>query len=404
MLLKETLTQVLRSAMFPRPPRIEVKRKLLSQLPANTPEAIILKGVRRCGKSTLMLQQLRARPNSFFCNFEDTRLFGFSAEDFSRFIECVESLAGGPGDLFLDEIQEIDRWELLVRALLDRRHRVWATGSNASLLSREVGAKLTGRHRSFSIFPFSYGEYLDFRQAAVGSESLASFLEDGGFPGFLEYGDPIRLQTLLRDIIERDIAIRHDLRETRHLMNLCLFLIAHSGQPFSLQKLSRQLQIPSAGQVGNYLEYLEDAYLLLSLPKASYSFKKRVVAPKKYYPIDNGLARANSPQATPDRGRRLENQVFLALRQAGKDPAYDAEKDSWECDFVFEDQALQVCWTLTEENRHREIRGLLGAIRRAPGKIKQARILTFDQSDDFKVEGLPIEVLPVWKWLPALDG
>ncbi len=238
-----------------------------------------------------------------------------------------------------------------------------------------------------------------FANRAPGPESFASFLSDGGFPGFLEQGDPIRLQSLLRDIVERDIAIRHDLRETRHLMNLCLFLIAHSGQAFSQQKLSRLLQIPSAGQVGNYLEYLEDAYLLLSLPKASYSFKKRVVAPKKYYPIDNGLAHVNNPQATPDRGRRLENQVFLALRQAGKDIAYDGEKDAWECDFVFEDQAIQVCWQLTEENRPREIRGLKEAVRRAQGRIQEARILTFDQSDHIEEDGLRIPIQPVWEWL-----
>jgi predicted AAA+ superfamily ATPase len=399
MLLKDTLIQVLQSAAHPIIPRLEVPRGLHGQLPESAPEAVIFKGVRRSGKSTLMLQEMRTREHTLFCNFEDTRLFGFSAEDFPRFIECVEELIDGPANLFLDEIQEVERWEQLVRALLDRGHHVWATGSNASLLSRDVGAKLTGRHRSFAIFPFNYSEYLAFRQKPVGPDSLGAFLEEGGFPGFLEYGDVVRLQELLRDVIQRDIALRHELRETRHLMNLCLFLIAHSGQPFSQQKLSRILQIPSAGQVGNYLEYLDDAYLLLGLPKKSHSFKKRVVAPKKYYPIDNGLARANSPQTTPDRGRRLENQVFLALRQAGIEVAYDAETDLWECDFVTENEAIQVCWQLTEENRQREIEGLRQASHRAQGKIERCRILTFDQADRIETEGVTVQVQPTWEWL-----
>jgi uncharacterized protein len=392
------MLQVLQEPLPPIRPSPEVKRVIAEAFPASGREALILKGVRRSGKSTLLLQQMRRCRQAVFCNFEDTRLFGMGPDDFTRFLECVESVAPAPAAVFLDEVQEVDQWERLVRALLDRDHAVWVSGSNASLLSREVGSKLTGRHRSFEIFPFDYREFLKFRRLRPGVASLDRFLMEGGFPGFLASGDAALLQDLLRDIVQRDIALRHGLRETRHLMNLVLFLLAHTGQPLSLQKLSKVLQIPSVSQTGAYLEYLEDAYLLQSLPKHSHSFKKRIIAPRKYYAVDNGLATVNNPQSTPDYGRRLENQVYLALRQRGLEPAYDGETDAWECDFVFGKTALQVCLELTDANRDREIKGLREAIRRSNGRLKEALILTRNQSDQLKVDGQTITLLPAWKW------
>lgn len=389
----------MREPLPPVRPSPEVKRMIAEAFPASGREALILKGVRRSGKSTLLLQQMRRSRRAVFCNFEDTRLFGMAPEDFRSFLECVESLVPAPGAVFLDEVQEVDQWERLVRALLDRGHAVWVSGSNASLLSREVGAKLTGRHRSFEIFPFDYQEYLKFRRFRRGQASLDRFLREGGFPGYLASGEAALLQELLRDIVQRDIALRHGLRETRHLMNLVLYLLAHTGQPLSMQKLSKVLQIPSVSQTGAYLEYLEDAYILQSLPKHSYSFKKRIVAPRKYYAVDNGFATVNNPQSTPDYGRRLENQVYLALRQRGLEPAYDAETDAWECDFVFGETALQVCLELNEGNRDREVQGLREAARRSKGRLKEALIITRNQSDQFRVEGQTIRLLPAWKWL-----
>jgi len=134
-------------------------------------------------------------------------------------------------------------------------------------------------------------------------------------------------------------------------MNLVLFLLANTGQPVSLQNLTKSLAIPAVAQTARYVEYLVDAYLLLAVPKYSASFKQRVVAPNKYYAIDNGLRRVNSPSATPDRGHRLENAVALALRQQGGNLAYAGEKNLWECDFVTDTQAIQVCAELTPENR-----------------------------------------------------
>lgn len=399
MLLKDTIMKVLREPIHPILPQPVIDRFIAGKFPENSREAVILKGVRRSGKSTLLHQRMEGTRQGIFCNFEDTRLFGFMPGDFARFLECVQEISPAPSSLFLDEVQEVEQWERLVRALLDQGYAVWVSGSNASLLTREVGVKLTGRHRSFEVFPFDYHEYIQFRKLKAGVASLDRFLEEGGFPGFLAAGDHALLQELLRDIVQRDIALRHGIRETRHLMNLVLFLLAHSGQPFSMQKLSKTLQIPSVSQTSAYLEYLEDAYLLQSLPKHSHSFKKRIVTPRKYYAVDNGLAAINNPQSTPDRGRRLENQVFLALRQRGIQASYDGETDVWECDFVYDDTALQVCWELTSSNQDRETSGLIEAVRRSKGRITQAIILTRNQSDQFEVDGQNIRVIPAWQWL-----
>jgi hypothetical protein len=156
-------------------------------------------------------------------------------------------------------------------------------------------------------------------------------------------------------------------------------------------------------QTSRYLEYLEDAYLLFAVPKFSPSFRKRVVTPSKFYAIDNGLRRFNSPQLTPDLGHRLENAVFLALRRrGGRDSVtYAGERSVWECDFVTRSEAIQVCAELTNDNRDREIRGVLKAAA-LPGK-RRPLILTLDQRDRIEVGGAVIEVQPAWAWMMGLQ-
>jgi hypothetical protein len=180
-------------------------------------------------------------------------------------------------------------------------------------------------------------------------------------------------------------------------MNLALFLLANTGQPFSLRRLTKLLAVPTIAQSARYMEYLQDAYLLFAVPKFSPSFKQRVVAPNKYYAVDNGLRRANSPQASPDVGHRLENGVYLGLRRLGQAVSYAGERDSWECDFVTKDRAIQVCSRLTTENRRREVEGVVRASR-LPGR-RRPLILTLDQRDRLVEDGLEIEVRPAWEWL-----
>lgn len=359
----------------------------------------MLTGVRRAGKSVLQGQLMRGEPAHFYCNLEDTRLFDLSPRDFPTFLALIEELAPGDARVFLDEVQEVEGWQRLVRALLDRGRRVCLTGSNASLLGRELGSKLTGRQLSYEVFPFSFSEYLAYTGQTGGAESLRAYLDDGGFPAFLRERNPQILQELLRDILQRDIASRYRLRETRHLMNLTLFLLANTGQPFSMQRLTKALSIPTVAQTSRYLGYAEDAYLLFPVPKFSPSLKQRVVTPNKYYAIDNGLKRANSPQKSPDLGHRLENAVFLALRRRNEQVSYAGEKDAWECDFLTDSEAIQVCADLDDKNRGREVRGALRAAELP--RRRRPLILTLDQRDRITADGVTIDVLPAWEWLAA---
>jgi uncharacterized protein len=397
-LLRNALLAVLKDQRPVDTPGPAVLRELGASVPSRSAHALVLTGVRRAGKSVLQTQLMSQRREWFYCNFEDTRLFDLSPRDFPTFLSLVDEVASRKAAVFLDEVQEVHEWQRLVRTLLDRGRTVCVTGSNASLLGRELGAKLTGRHLSFEVFPFSYTEYLAYRRLGPGAASLAGFLDEGGFPAFLRERNPRLLQELLRDVVQRDVAVRHGLRETRHLMNLLLFLLANTGQPMSMQRLTKSLAVPAVAQTSRYLELLEDAYLLFALPKFSASFRQRVVTPNKYYAIDNGLRRANSPQTTPDVGHRLENAVFLALRRLGVPVAYAGEKDLWECDFVTDTEAVQVCAELTPFNRDRE---LLGAVRGSALSPKRRRplILTLDQRDRLEFDDVVVDVLPAWEWM-----
>jgi predicted AAA+ superfamily ATPase len=184
-------------------------------------------------------------------------------------------------------------------------------------------------------------------------------------------------------------------------MNLALHLLAHTGQPLSLHSLAKGLAIPSVAQTARYVEYLQDAWLLLAVPKFSASFKQRVVSPPKYYAIDPGFRAANTPNPTPDLGRRLENAALLALRRRGTPPAFAAEAHQWECDFVTPAAAIQVCAELTPDNRGRELRGLVAAagLPGASGRKRELLVLTLNQRDAFKEDGESVAVLPAWEWL-----
>lgn len=307
--------------------------------------------------------------------------------------------------VYLDEAQEVAEWQRLVRALLDGGRRVCVTGSNASLLGRELGSKLTGRHVSRAVFPFSYHEFLKFAGADAGAVSLTQFLLRGGFPGALQAGpeqDAVVLRELLRDVVQRDIVARHSLRAVRPLMTLALHLVAHPGQPLSLQSLAKGLALPSVAQTGRLVEYLQDAWLVLAVPRYSPSHRQRVTSPPKYYMVDTGLAAANSPNPTPDLGRKLENAVLLTLLRRGQTPTYAAAPHQWECDFVTPTQAIQVCSRLTPENRGRELKGLLEAAAlpgASGGHSRELLLLTHDQKDRLIEQGCVINVIPAWQWL-----
>jgi len=161
-LLRNTILSVLKDQSPPEPLTPEVPRALAAAIPKASPQALALKGVRRCGKSILQAQLMRRHSHFCYCNLEDTRLFGLSPQDFPSVLAVMDELSPATAPVFLDEVQAVAEWQRLVRTLLDRGRPVCVTGSNASLLGRELGSKLTGRHRSFEVFPFDYRKYLTF--------------------------------------------------------------------------------------------------------------------------------------------------------------------------------------------------------------------------------------------------
>lgn len=406
MLLRETLISALASPAATAAPKDEVSRHFQPNWKASaSSHALVLTGVRRCGKSTLQAQIRRGiKGSAVTLNLEDTRLYGLGPEDFVTLLSILDT-DYPKAAVDLDEVQEVPEWQRLVRALLDSGRRVCLTGSNASLLGREMGTKLTGRHISHEVYPFSYQEFLEFTGQKAGAKSLNDYLMRGGFAAALSAGPeqgPVLLRELLRDVVHRDIVTRHSLRSARPLMTLALHLIAHPGQPLSLQALAKGLSLPSVAQTGRMVEYLQDAWLMLALPRFSASFKQRVTSPPKYYAVDTGLAAANSPNPTPDLGRKLENAVLLTLRRMGTAPTFAAAPHEWECDFVTASQAIQCCARLTPENRQRELRGLIEAAKLPggqQGKGRELLVITLDQEDALTEQGLKIRVIPAWKWL-----
>jgi len=401
MLLKETLRQVAMSQMGDLKlfePGVE--RERLRGVDLGMPYALVLSGVRRCGKSTLLRQLMKRAAGFYYFNFEDTRVAGFEAADFYRLDGVLHDEFGDHGLYFFDEIQNVGKWELFVRSGLDRKKRFVIAGSNASLLSRELGTRLTGRHLGVELFPFSFSEMLLLQGEKPGPGSFQSYLLKGGFPEYLKHGNPEALRELFNDIIERDIVVRHGLRDSKAMKEMALYLLSNISREFSYNSLKKIFGLGSVNTVISFLSYLEDSYLLFSVQRFDYSLKKRLIYPKKVYSIDNGLSAANTVSFSSDRGRMLENAVFLHLRRRHKGIFYF--KGSGECDFLVYEKnkivsVVQVCYGLNEENKEREIGGLLEAAGRFG--LDTGLILTLDQEDEFTSDGRKIVVKPVWKWM-----
>lgn len=372
-----------------------VKRIKLSQIKLHPNFASIITGIRRCGKSTLLRQLLPSvSGGSLFLNFEDPRLAGFDSDDFRRL--DAELNARNVKNLFFDEIQALEGWELYVRQKLDEDYKVVVTGSNATLLSKELGTKLTGRHLSTELFPFSYEEFLRFGKRKDSQKAIDVYFKEGGFPEYLKLHDPTILQQLLDDILLRDIAVRYGVRDVASLRKLAVYLISNIGKPVSATKLTSLFNIKATSTVLEYFSYLQDAYLVQFVPKFSYSLQAQIRNPKKIYTIDLGLFSYNSVTFTEENGRRLENLVYLHYRRLGKELFYFQEKK--ECDFIiFEkgkiQEVVQVCYDVNADNLNREIDGLAEALDFF--KLKTGTIITYNQSDVYHVKDKTVTLRPI---------
>lgn len=375
------------------------EREALPKVPVADAFATIITGIRRCGKSTLLLQLLQKHyEDAIHINFDDIRLSGFETGDFIRLHKEIADRKTKV--LFFDEIQQVKGWEKYVNQLLREEYKVFITGSNASMLSAELGTHLTGRHLSMELFPFSYTEYIAFKGLADTAGSAKVYMESGGIPEYVKTGIGQILNMLVDDILIRDIAVRHAIRDVASLRQITSFLITNIGNLISANKLTGMFGIKAASTFLEYFSYLKDSYLLDFVPQFSHSLKAQARNPKKVYVMDLGLYTENSISTSENLGRRLENLVFLHLRRISKNIFYF--KGHGECDFAVMEKnritrLLQVCTQMTDENFSREYNGLKEAMD-AFG-LEEGAIVTMDQTDVFEDDGKIIRLVPVHEYL-----
>ena len=379
-----------------------LERNKLTDIKLSSEVILIITGIRRCGKSTLMHQlSTKQKGKSVWFNFEDSRIFGFELSDFSKLNDVLgESVA----TYFFDEIQNVENWEVFIREMHDQEKTICVTGSNASLLSKELGTKLTGRNIQIELFPFSYAEYCQFLKLENSAVSFAKYIEDGGFPDYLKNRQKEYLQQLFKDIIYRDIIVRYGIRNAKLMVEIALFLISNAAKEYSLNSIKKTFGVGSTNSVANYVQWLEDAYILFSVLRFSWSLKSVAVNPKKVYTIDTGFAQANSLSFTDDIGGLFENVIFLELRRKHKDIYYFREKG--ECDFIVKAgeeilYIVQVCSEINPDNMKREVNGLVEAL--TFFDKPEGVIITLHQDDVILQEKKKIVLISASKWLTALN-
>lgn len=369
-------------------------RDALSKVPSADSFATIITGIRRCGKSTLLLQLLsRDHKDALYLNFDDIRLSGFESGDLVRLHREVERRQIKV--LYFDEIQIVEGWEKYINQVLREGFNVYITGSNASMLSVELGTHLTGRHLSMELFPFSYSEFIGFKELSNNKDSLMTYLETGGIPEYLKSKIPTVLNSLVDDILLRDISVRHSVRDVNSLRQLTAFLITNIGNLISANKLIGMFDIKSPSTFLEYFSFLKDAYLLDFVPMFSHSLKVQARNPRKVYVMDMGLYTENSVCTSDNLGRRFENLIFLHLRQTHKNIFY--YKDRGECDFIIMEKnavksTIQVCMTINDENFEREYNGLSEAMKQLG--LNEGTIVTLDQTDTFEKDNQVIKMVP----------
>lgn len=381
-----------------------------------TSEILIISGIRRCGKSVLM-QQIRDSlvEKDFFFNFDDERLATFKLDDFQKLQECFVELFGEQHTYYFDEIQNIEGWERFVRRLYNAGNKIVITGSNARMLSRELGTHLTGRYIQVEIYPFSFQEYLAMNEIPVNAKTLytttgratmvksfVKYMECGGFPKFLQDGSVSYLTSLYESIIYRDILTRNGLTNEKEMQELMFYLASNATKRVTYSSLGKVVGIQHPDTIKNYLEYIQQTYLISQLFRYDPSVKKQMMSPKKIYFVDNAIIKRIGFNATENNGVFLENLVFIELKRRGWDVYYYADKK--ECDFIVRkglhiSDAYQVTLKMdSPQTREREIAGVREAMQAY--SLSKGYILTFEGKETINFDdGTIVEVVPVWEWI-----
>lgn len=382
----------------------------------DTSEVLIISGIRRCGKSVLM-QQIRGKlpEKDFFFNFDDDRLVKFKIEDFQTLQECFYELFGKQRTYYFDEIQNIRGWETFVRRLYNEGCKVIVTGSNAKMLSRELGTHLTGRYISVEMYPFSFREFLmlnnhsyserDFYTTAGRATLLSLFrqyLSQGGFPRFLVSHSVDYLKSLYQSIIYRDVLTRNAISNEKEMQEMIFYLASNATKRITYSSLGKIIGVKHPETVKKYLDYVEQTYLIHQLLKYDPSLKIQLSNPKKIYFIDNAIVNRIGFNATANIGVQLENLVFIELRRRGCQLFYHS--DNKECDFIVRNgthitQVYQVTVSLflSPQTREREIAGLMEAM--ISYQLNEGYIITMEEKEELNLQGHDIHIIPAWEWM-----
>lgn len=394
-----------------------IERTTLAQVEQarNAPHAVIISGLRRVGKSTLLAQIAHRLGGDafFYINLEDDRFLGFQAEDADDLYQMLVEVFGDRPVLIIDEVQSVPGWEHFVRRFMDLGIKFYITGSNASLLSRELGTRLTGRYIPVELFPFSFREFLAFRsitapdparmttvEQAQLQAALNTYLELGGIPDALKYPELPVLQTLYDDVLYRDIATRSGIDRVMALRELAFYLMSNPASLVSFNKLKQQLGLGSVNTVTSYIDQMQNGWLVFTLNVYDFSVRRQQIAPKKVYGIDTGMINSVGFRFSPNRGKLLENLVFLALRRQTDNIFYTMTPGGYEVDFYLPEkrELIQVAQHLKNPaTRERELRALGGA--RGAVHAERALILSDANEDDFELDGMPVRVRSAAEWL-----
>lgn len=417
MYMKDLLKQIIleQQEILHAPNKRYVQRYIADEW-LQTSEILIISGIRRCGKSVLM-QQIRDRlvEKDFFFNFDDERLANFKLDDFQKLQECFVELFGEQHTYYFDEIQNIEGWERFVRRLYNAGNKIVITGSNARMLSRELGTHLTGRYLQVEIYPFSFQEYLAMNEIPVNAKTLytttgratmvksfVKYMECGGFPKFLQDGSVSYLTSLYESIIYRDILTRNGLTNEKEMLELMFYLASNATKRVTYSSLGKVVGIQHPDTIKNYLEYIQQTYLISQLFRYDPSVKKQMMSPKKIYFVDNAIIKRIGFNATEHNGVFLENLVFIELKRRGWDVYYYADKK--ECDFIVRkglhiSDAYQVTLKMdSPQTREREIAGVREAMQAY--SLSKGYILTFEGKETINFDdGTIVEVVPVWEWI-----
>ena len=383
----------------------------------NNPAISIISGVRRCGKSTFLEQiiNLYYKNNFYYFDFSDERIAKFETADFQTLYEVFLEKFGKRQAFFFDEIQGVPEWNKFVNRMKKIGHKCFVTGSNSNLLSQEISTYLTGRHIDKILFPFSFKEYLTYKNINVDLDSTKSrtliikefknYFKIGGFPEVVLTNDTSILLNIYSDIISKDIIERFRINDVSLFKEFCNYVISLSTNEFTFKSLKDNFNIQNITTVSNYLDYLKLTYLVYEVKRFSSSLQKLNKYPKKYYCIDNGLLNKVGFGYSIKETRFLENQVFIELwrNNPQSEIYYYRDKDNKECDFLLLNdrkvvKAIQVCFAFKKiDTRKREIEGLLSALKEF--NLNYGEIITFEHKEKLKIDGKVIEMIPVYEWL-----